>query len=107
MPFVGELHEEPYDFFRYSSYGLRSVAERAGLEVTDVEAIGGYFTTVAQLARDCGSAIGVEARSPLRRRLLAAAFRAVAVPLARLDRLDERRALPLGFVLRARRPPAA
>jgi SAM-dependent methyltransferase len=104
VPFVGELHEEPYDFFRYTSHGLRSLAERSGLEVLGVEPLGGYFTALAQVVRNCGPATGTAAGAPLRRRILAAAFRVIAAPLPMLDRLDERRALPLGFVLRAARP---
>jgi SAM-dependent methyltransferase len=107
VPLVGELHEEPHDYFRYTPYGLRSLAERAALEVRDVEALGGYFTALAQLIRNCGPATGVGAGAPFGRRLLAAAFRAAAAPLPKLDRLDDRRALSLGYALRAQRPASA
>ncbi len=30
VPFVGELHEEPHDHYRYTSYGLQGLCERAG-----------------------------------------------------------------------------
>lgn len=32
-PMLWPLHEEPYDFFRYTQYGLRHLLGRAGLEV--------------------------------------------------------------------------
>jgi hypothetical protein len=32
-PFVWDEHSQPYDFGRYSSFGLRHVLERAGFEV--------------------------------------------------------------------------
>ena len=104
-PLVGELHEEPYDFFRYTSHGLASLLDRAGFEEIEVEPLAGYFTTLAALARNCGLIIGVgRDRSDLGRRLLAAGFRVLARGLPRLDRLDERRALPLGYGCRAVRP---
>lgn len=33
VPFVWDEHEQPYDFARYSSFGLKAVLERAGLLV--------------------------------------------------------------------------
>lgn len=33
-PFSFRLHEEPYDYFRYTPHGLEALCERAGLEVT-------------------------------------------------------------------------
>lgn len=35
VPFVWDEHEQPYDFARYSSFGLRALLERAGLEVVE------------------------------------------------------------------------
>lgn len=37
VPFVWDEHEQPYDFARYSSFGLRSVFERAGFEMLKQE----------------------------------------------------------------------
>lgn len=64
-PLYFDEHEIPYDFFRYTQYGLRSLFEKAGFEVESVDWLGGYFGTVAyqlQLAwhylptrpKDCG-----------------------------------------------------
>lgn len=33
VPFVWDEHEQPYDFARYSSFGLRSMLERNGFEI--------------------------------------------------------------------------
>ena len=33
VPFVGELHEEPHDFFRYTPHGLRHLLTSAGFQV--------------------------------------------------------------------------
>lgn len=104
-PLVWQLHEEPYDFYRYTSYGLRALLERAGFQVAAVEARSGYFATLATLARNCRSAIGVGSDGhDLKRRAIAALLELAAGPLARLDDLDARRALPLGYVCWATRP---
>jgi SAM-dependent methyltransferase len=105
VPFVGELHEEPHDYFRYTSHGLRSLCERAGLGAVAVEPLSGYWTTLGQMARNCGLATGVAGRrSGLGRRALALVMLGVSRLLPRLDRLDRRRALPLGYGCRALRP---
>lgn len=40
MPFLYPVHNEPFDFQRYTRYGLRRDAERAGLEVIDLHRSG-------------------------------------------------------------------
>ena len=35
VPFVWDEHEQPYDFARYSSFGLKALLERNGLRVLD------------------------------------------------------------------------
>ena len=34
-PFVWEEHEQPYDYARYSSYGIKSILEKHGFEVLE------------------------------------------------------------------------
>jgi SAM-dependent methyltransferase len=46
-PFSWPLHEEPRDFFRYSPHGLRHLSEEAGLEVVELRALAGAWTTLA------------------------------------------------------------
>lgn len=41
VPFYHGLHERPHDYFRYTEYALRSMAEDAGFEVLQLEATGG------------------------------------------------------------------
>lgn len=36
VPFVGGEHQVPYDYYRYTSYGLRHLCERAGLTVLEL-----------------------------------------------------------------------
>lgn len=103
-PLVNELHEEPFDFFRFTPHALRSLFSQAGLETVSIEPLTGYYTTLAMVVRNAGLTTGVGAQGDYGRRALAAAFRGVAALLPRLDRLDRRNALPLGYRCRARRP---
>jgi SAM-dependent methyltransferase len=43
------LHEQPYDFFRYTKYGLRMLAEQSGFKVVYIKPKGGMLAIVAQL----------------------------------------------------------
>jgi SAM-dependent methyltransferase len=105
VPFVGELHEEPHDYWRYTSHALRMLLDRAGFVDASVEPLGGYFSAVGVLAWNGGTSIGVRAEGrDLPRRVLAASLRAAARALPVLDRLDRRRALPVGWACTARRP---
>lgn len=44
-PFMWGEHEQPRDFFRYTRYGLRYLAEKAGFEVIAIEPETGYWST--------------------------------------------------------------
>lgn len=106
VPFVGELHEEPHDHYRYTSYGLEGLLDRAGFEAIGVEPLTGWFSTYAHVLRHCGLATG---RPGVSGRFVAFGALCASAVLQRLApaldrRLDTRRALPLGWVARARRP---
>jgi len=45
-PFAFRLHEEPYDYFRYTPHGLASLFERAGLRIVETRPFGGVFSVV-------------------------------------------------------------
>ncbi len=42
------LHEAPYDFFRFTRFGLQYVAEQSGLDVERIEPHGGVWANVGQ-----------------------------------------------------------
>lgn len=46
------LHHEPYDFYRYTKYGLRYLAERVGFEVEEIIPTSGLWATWAQRTVD-------------------------------------------------------
>jgi SAM-dependent methyltransferase len=50
VPFVWDEHEQPHDFARYSSFGLRALLEGAGFEVIEQRKSVADFRAVAQLA---------------------------------------------------------
>jgi len=57
-PLFFEEHEGPRDFFRYTQWGFKRVAEEAGLVVQEIAWLEGNYATVAhQLAMASGSLI--------------------------------------------------
>jgi SAM-dependent methyltransferase len=46
-PFQARLHEEPYDYFRYSPHGLRTLLGDAGLEIVQLYNQGSLWSVVA------------------------------------------------------------
>jgi SAM-dependent methyltransferase len=108
VPFVMELHEEPHDHYRYTSHGLRGLLEDAGFTVGAIDPVSGWFSTLAQVLRNGGNAIQ-PLHAPARPATRALAFALLAlsvlfVPLARrLDALDQRHALPIGWACVATR----
>lgn len=46
---IDPLHDEPHDFWRFTSHSLRQLTENAGLNVEVLEKRGGYWSVLAQL----------------------------------------------------------
>jgi SAM-dependent methyltransferase len=44
-------HEKPYDFFRYTQFGLRRLLEDTGFEVREIDWMEGYLGTLSYQAR--------------------------------------------------------
>lgn len=49
VPFAWELHEEPYDFFRFSKHGLHHLLEKHHFEIISLKANGGKWAAMFQL----------------------------------------------------------
>jgi SAM-dependent methyltransferase len=106
------LHQEPFDYYRYTRYGLAYLAEQAGLEVVLLQPRGGFWAMMAQ--RWSAYLYDVTCR-PLRRRGRRAAFAlcaALVLPWVAvtqlaglaLDRLQPLERNTLGYVMVARKP---
>jgi SAM-dependent methyltransferase len=48
-PFVWELHEEPYDFFRFTKYGFKAILERNNFELLELKPTGGKWAAITQM----------------------------------------------------------
>ena len=48
-PMYWNLHEEPYDFFRFTKYGFKYILEKAGFEVCEIVSNGGAWATLGQV----------------------------------------------------------
>lgn len=113
-PMAHMEHQTPYDFFRYTSYGLRALAERAGFaqEAIEVGAFGGMFTRWAYElphAIDIFPKTGLAEGKPHAKGLLLSPLKALAFGAVRLtqacllaiDPLDKQRDYPFGWWLTA------
>lgn len=115
-PLFYEEHETPHDFFRYTQFGLRSLAERAGLVVEELDWLEGYLGTLGYQLRMAATELPASPAaygSGLRGLGIGLAMRSARPVLRRagdtLDRLDGRhrvtdRGMPKNYTLVARRP---
>jgi glycosyltransferase involved in cell wall biosynthesis len=97
-PFVWELHELPFDFFRYTAWGLERVLRDAGFDAVDIAPRNDIFATLAQLMTDIQLKMGSypDGRDPERAAAIAE-MRATGERIAHHGPLDARYALPLGY----------
>jgi len=49
VPFFYWIHEEPYDYYRYTEYALKLMAEDAGFTVVKIETLGGIPEVLGDL----------------------------------------------------------
>jgi SAM-dependent methyltransferase len=49
VPLCWELHEEPYDFFRFTKYGLKELCDRNNFEVMELIPNGGKWSAITQM----------------------------------------------------------
>jgi len=94
------LHEAPYDFYRYTRYGLEQLAVTSGLQVERLRAHGGVWANVGQTALNAWPHHQLGA-------LLVPGIVLVNLACGALDAAwhDERD--PLGHLLVALKPPGA
>jgi hypothetical protein len=102
VPFLYWLHEEPYDYYRYTKFALRRFAEEAGFEIVLIKKLGGAPEIVVDIFSKIASRFG-----PLGERIAVAlqdiCRRLVASPLG--AKVSERtgKHFPLGYFMIAQR----
>lgn len=103
LPFLYRIHEAPHDYARYTAFALRRYLEAAGLQVLELQPVGGSLAVFADLLGKHLEQAGAPGR------WLAAALAGAATallrrgPLARADRASAE-AFPLGYFVVAERP---
>jgi SAM-dependent methyltransferase len=50
VPFLYQLHEEPYDFYRYTEFALRRFVDVSGLELVLLQSVGGAVEVLVDIA---------------------------------------------------------
>jgi SAM-dependent methyltransferase len=108
-PGVAEEHQAPYDFYRFTSFGLRYLFGEAGLEIEELRRLGGMFWFLAIVVPRINNFLFSGRRRillfPLY--LLSKLSLGVIAPLLffRWDRLDREKDLTLNYGVIARKPP--
>lgn len=103
-PHLSPIHEAPLDFFRYTPFGLRELAERAGFLVEEIRPVGGMIAFLGHLGSvalltTVGSVPGLGGL------VWALNYLLLVRILAGFDRaLGARSVLPCNLLLLARRP---
>jgi 2-polyprenyl-3-methyl-5-hydroxy-6-metoxy-1,4-benzoquinol methylase len=49
VPFFYALHEQPFDYHRYTRYALELMAEEAGLKIVELKVLGGWLESTTDL----------------------------------------------------------
>ena len=95
-------HMAPYDYYRFTRYGLKKLAEENGFDIQRLEPRGGFFALAAYLlgrlpdevARGREGSLGLKLLKPLLR--MTCTY--LASPLLHwLDRLDKEKRFTLGY----------
>ena len=104
FPLINPVHEEPYDYFRFTEYGVRSLCEKQGLQVKMVKMMGGGWLAIGYLARD----LLYENSRRSQKRLKALFFSFLGSffygILRKLDRIDFYPKMTLNYLLVAVKP---
>jgi SAM-dependent methyltransferase len=110
-PFFYQEHQQPYDFYRYTRYGLKYLLETAGFSALSIRSEGGYYMVLrdqlmhfhhARFFNHCGF---LKVISWLPRQIIKFWNLAVMPPvLYALDKLDRDPIQTLGHTVHAQKP---
>jgi len=101
-PHEWEVHQAPHDYFRYTRYGIKYLLEQSGMQVTEIQPVGGYFRLLARRLLN-----GIQFFTGGLRWLLFIPAAILLVPpaliLPFLDPLDRDRNFTLGYLCKAQK----
>jgi SAM-dependent methyltransferase len=83
-PLYYEEHEQPFDFWRFTQFGWRQLAQDAGLEVVEIERMEGFYGTLSYSLAMGARHLPREMRQHRRQ------LRRLAAEFAELDLTDKR-----------------
>lgn len=101
VPFIGRLHGEPHDYWRFSAHGLRHLLSSHGFELVLLKPMGGFWTTQGFLWL---FHIHASMRGPMWGRGGRVLIRILNPFCAWLHRRDKERLTPFNYICVARRP---
>jgi SAM-dependent methyltransferase len=98
VPFVWELHEVPFDFWRFTPFSLERLLRAAGFDDIAISPRNDCFATLAQLLQNVGAAMGRAPDGRDEERIQAGELLSdLAEQLSSLGELDVAGLLPLGW----------
>lgn len=106
-PFIVNEHQVPYDFFRYTSYGLRYLSQQSGLEVVSLIPSNGALSTGINIVHySIHLSAGKNIFIKLILFILRLCFDALLPICEKLDFYLQKREFPLLWLLVAKKPGA-
>lgn len=104
VPLVGEIHEPPYDFFRYTPYSLSGLLGHAGFSVIAIEPRGGAYWALADLLHRTDLWLPPAAclGARIRNALIAVALRRLVAPVVAAGERWGTNRFTLGYACHAR-----
>lgn len=103
FPLFAPLHEEPYDYFRYTEYSINNFCSDHGLQVTSIEKMGGGWLMIGYFIRDFLYKDSYKAKSFLWGRILRTLGSFLYDMLNRLDNYDKHPEGTLNYLVTARK----
>ena len=104
FPLINQVHEQPYDFFRYTEFGVRYLCQKVGLEVVEVVPMGGGWLAVGYLVRFLLDTSDQKKELGLGRTIRQWMGLIIYQFLSRLDHHHPHPECPLNYLLVAKKP---
>jgi len=104
VPFFYWVHEQPYDYYRYTEFALRRLAEQSGLNVLELNPYGGIPEILCDIIAKTINFYAPSLLTPFLWPIYSAALIWNATPWARRLSRRSQRSFPLGYILVAQKP---